>query len=428
MNPATGSANPGAIRAVRLQPQEPLVPAAPPPTPGAGGTPGGPPSRCRVPTPGYPPAAAAVGAPDGRAPSEADAALRKARTALGWAIGATVGAGLALAAGGRRAPAAAARRPPRTTPTSRCAVRSRAWPDGSTLPGERLEHQLVDLLRDVGAQDVEVSCPDTEAVTVSTSVVCTGDVDGLRLDRHRLLRGHQGHLRRRGGLMPPTIRRAHPDELDAVGRLTVDAYVGGGVIPADAPYLAFLGDAAHRDAEAELWVAVDERGVVGTVTFVEPTSALCEIAREGEAEIRSLAVAPTARGGDRRGADPARRSGGPASRGFGRWCSRRRRRCTPRTGSTSGSASPGCPSATGPRAGRPARRLRPPPLTQRVLRWSAQHCTVGVRSRGGGPRRSWRRGGSTPRPARRGPGRRRRRCSARARSSRWPAPGRRRHG
>jgi ribosomal protein S18 acetylase RimI-like enzyme len=96
--------------------------------------------------------------------------------------------------------------------------------------------------------------------------------------------------------MPVTIRRAHTDELDAVGRLTVAAYVGGGVIPADAPYLEFLGDAAHRDAEAELWVAVDERGVVGTVTFVEPGSALTEIAREGEAEIRSLAVAPEATG------------------------------------------------------------------------------------------------------------------------------------
>ena len=82
-----------------------------------------------------------------------------------------------------------------------------------------------------------------------------------------------------GGSVAPTIRRAPPDELDAVGRLTVDAYVGGGVIPADAPYLEFLGDAEHRDAEAELWVAVDERGVVGTVTFVEPGSALSEIAR-----------------------------------------------------------------------------------------------------------------------------------------------------
>ena len=68
--------------------------------------------------------------------------------------------------------------------------------------------------------------------------------------------------------MPPTIRRALPDELDAVGQLTVDAYVGGGVIPPDAPYLTFLGDAVHRDAEAELWVAADARGLVGTVTFV----------------------------------------------------------------------------------------------------------------------------------------------------------------
>ena len=59
------------------------------------------------------------------------------------------------------------------------------------------------------------------------------------------------------------IRRARPDELDAVGQLTVDAYVSGGVIPADAPYLDFLGDAHSRDADAEVWVAVDARGVVG---------------------------------------------------------------------------------------------------------------------------------------------------------------------
>ena len=94
----------------------------------------------------------------------------------------------------------------------------------------------------------------------------------------------------------PTLRRARPDELAAVGALTVDAYVSGGVIPADAPYLAFLGDAHHRDAQAELWVAVDERGVVGTVTFVVHGSALAEVAQEGEAEIRSLAVSPEASG------------------------------------------------------------------------------------------------------------------------------------
>jgi ribosomal protein S18 acetylase RimI-like enzyme len=41
---------------------------------------------------------------------------------------------------------------------------------------------------------------------------------------------------------------------------------------------------------------VDARGVVGTVTFVEPGSALGEVARDGEAEIRSLAVLPAASG------------------------------------------------------------------------------------------------------------------------------------
>jgi ribosomal protein S18 acetylase RimI-like enzyme len=91
-----------------------------------------------------------------------------------------------------------------------------------------------------------------------------------------------------------TIRRARQEELEPVGRLTVEAYVGAGVISADAPYLEFLADAVHRDAHAELWVAVDERGVVGTVTYVEPGSQLAEISHAGEAEMRSLAVSPVA--------------------------------------------------------------------------------------------------------------------------------------
>lgn len=94
----------------------------------------------------------------------------------------------------------------------------------------------------------------------------------------------------------PVIRRARPDELEAVGRLTVAAYVGNGVIAPDAQYLEFLGDAVRRDAEAEVWVAVDERGVVGTVTFVEPGSSLSEVSRDDEAEMRSLAVDPAASG------------------------------------------------------------------------------------------------------------------------------------
>ena len=95
---------------------------------------------------------------------------------------------------------------------------------------------------------------------------------------------------------PVDIRRALPDELAEVGDLTADSYVGAGVIPADAQYLTFLRDAAHRDREAEVWVAVLDDRVVGTVTYVAAGSSLVEVARDGEAEMRSLAVHPDATG------------------------------------------------------------------------------------------------------------------------------------
>ena len=45
-----------------------------------------------------------------------------------------------------------------------------------------------------------------------------------------------------------------------------------------------------------MWVALDGERVVGTVTYVEPGSALVEVSRDGEAEMRSLAVDPAATG------------------------------------------------------------------------------------------------------------------------------------
>ena len=43
--------------------------------------------------------------------------------------------------------------------------------------GDRLEEVLVGAIDDLGVE-AGVRCPDTQAVSVSTVVVCTGDVDG----------------------------------------------------------------------------------------------------------------------------------------------------------------------------------------------------------------------------------------------------------
>ncbi|GAA1230350.1 GNAT family N-acetyltransferase [Oryzihumus leptocrescens] len=94
-----------------------------------------------------------------------------------------------------------------------------------------------------------------------------------------------------------TVRPAEPRDHDAVGALTVRAYVDDGHIPADADYTVRLADAGGRAADALLLVAVDEDDEpVGTVTFAVAGSPMAELSREGEAEFRMLAVSPRARG------------------------------------------------------------------------------------------------------------------------------------
>lgn len=87
-----------------------------------------------------------------------------------------------------------------------------------------------------------------------------------------------------------------PEDHERVGDLTVAAYqpfLDG----ENDSYIARLRDAAARDAEAELWVAVEEDDhVVGTVTISPPGSPWREIADAGETEFRMLAVAPEAQG------------------------------------------------------------------------------------------------------------------------------------
>jgi ribosomal protein S18 acetylase RimI-like enzyme len=91
------------------------------------------------------------------------------------------------------------------------------------------------------------------------------------------------------------VRRAVDDELDAVGRLTVEAYHADGHVDLGNPYVEELADAASRAREAELWVAVEDGRLLGSVTFCLPGTPWAELSRPGEGEFRMLGVAPAAR-------------------------------------------------------------------------------------------------------------------------------------
>jgi len=92
------------------------------------------------------------------------------------------------------------------------------------------------------------------------------------------------------------IRRAAPDDYEAVGLLTEAAYEDFLEGPDDY-YRERLRDAEGRDREAELWVAVDDDGeLLGSVTWCPPGSPWRELSGDDEGEFRMLAVSPAARG------------------------------------------------------------------------------------------------------------------------------------
>lgn len=101
----------------------------------------------------------------------------------------------------------------------------------------------------------------------------------------------------RPGAVSVTVRLARPEELDAVGAITVVAYTADGLLAPGSGYGAVLADAAGRAAHAEVLVAVDGADrPVGTVTVVPAGSRYAELAGAGELEFRMLAVTPAARG------------------------------------------------------------------------------------------------------------------------------------
>ncbi|MEU9199080.1 GNAT family N-acetyltransferase [Streptomyces sp. NPDC048332] len=99
--------------------------------------------------------------------------------------------------------------------------------------------------------------------------------------------------------MDMTIRPIEPAEHALLGEITAGAYLGDGLLDlgADDPYLVQLRDVPRRAAEAEVLVAADARGhVLGGVTYAPPGNPWADIAAADEAEFRTLAVSPEARG------------------------------------------------------------------------------------------------------------------------------------
>lgn len=91
----------------------------------------------------------------------------------------------------------------------------------------------------------------------------------------------------------PVVRSATPDEYDAVADLIIEVYQEGGLHP---EYEAILRRTGERAETSDVLVAVRDGAVLGTVTYVDGPGPQASIATDGEAEFRTLAVAPEAQG------------------------------------------------------------------------------------------------------------------------------------
>ena len=93
----------------------------------------------------------------------------------------------------------------------------------------------------------------------------------------------------------PLIRLVRDDEIEAVGRLVVSAY--SSAYDLNPRYRAELAAVRERAGSQQVWVAVDRGGeLLGTVTTPLPGARINAFSREGDMDLRMLAVPPAARG------------------------------------------------------------------------------------------------------------------------------------
>ncbi len=210
------SAGPGVrLPGVSTPPDEPLVPPSgperassdpwqpphpelPPPQPLAHPTPAGQPPAFEYGAPPWPQQRPAWGAAQQYGGTASEPAVRKARAALGWAVGAAVGALLAL--GFALLAVVATVGSGSSADTSEDTVyeplrdQLEEFEDGDALPGPILVGRLRNLLADEGVslRDIAISCPDTASVTASTVVVCYGEVDALQWTGVVFFEGREG--------------------------------------------------------------------------------------------------------------------------------------------------------------------------------------------------------------------------------------------
>jgi ribosomal protein S18 acetylase RimI-like enzyme len=95
---------------------------------------------------------------------------------------------------------------------------------------------------------------------------------------------------------PVRIRLVRTTELEAVGRLTIEAYTHDYTLSNG--YRQSLGEVRDRARQDEVWVAEDTAtgAILGTVWTPRAGSRLTPLAGEDELDFRLLAVAPDARG------------------------------------------------------------------------------------------------------------------------------------